>query len=84
MWPEAGAAGNRHCLRNYALPTALFNGQNPLGMSNTGAMNYEATARSETRKLARVGPGRALPRLGNMAVICDMALKAAKTWAPST
>jgi hypothetical protein len=35
----------------------LSNGQNPLGMSNTNAI-YETTARSETRKLARVRPAR--------------------------
>jgi hypothetical protein len=46
--------------RIWALQTALFNDQNPLGMSNTDAMK-QLRARSETRKLARVCDPRAAP-----------------------
>jgi hypothetical protein len=72
---RAVGAGARRCFAYIqALLTALSNGQNPLGMSNAnanaGAMEYEATARSEVRN-TKISPcaARALPRLGNAALI---------------
>jgi hypothetical protein len=41
--------------------SALFNGQNPLGMSNAGAMKQLRGPKHETRRLARVRPARRCP-----------------------